>query len=57
MLRVLLRFQNKLRGQQRLFLILRDMRAIHDIADKLRTERQHNVVAIDIARLFLIDDK
>ncbi len=38
-LRILLRFDGQLRGQQTLRLVLRNVRAIHNIRNELRTKR------------------
>ena len=56
-LRLLLRTDHQLRCKQALRLILRDMRAIDDIGNELRAERQREVVAVDISRFLRIDDE
>jgi len=55
--RVFLRFDDQLCGEQTLFLVLRDVRAVDDVGDELRAEGQRHVVAVDVASLFLIDDE
>ena len=56
-LRVLLCFQHQLCRQQCLVLVLRHMRPVHNIAHKLRSERQHHIAAVDVLSLFLIHEK
>jgi hypothetical protein len=47
-LRVPLRLNDKLGSQQALLLILRRMRPIHNIGNKLRAKRKIEVVAVDV---------
>ena len=54
---LVLRLDHQLRGKQTLRLILRYMRTIDEVSDKLRTEGQIQVVAVDITRLLSIDNK
>jgi hypothetical protein len=56
-LRVPLRRNDKLGSQQTLLLILRNMRPVHDIGNKLRAKRKIDIVAVDIPHLLLIDDE
>src|ERR1700742_1749564 len=56
-LRIPLRLDGQLRRQQTLRLVLRDVRAIHNIRNELRTERQREIAAIDVAGFFLIDNE
>src|ERR1039458_26690 len=55
--RNLLRFENQFGGQQRLLLVLRHMRAVHNIAHELRAERQLHVAAIHVRGLLLVDQE
>src|ERR1700761_8329011 len=57
MRRIHLRFDGKLRGEKALRLILGSVGSIDDVADKLRTKRQCQIIAVDVPGLFLIDDK
>lgn len=52
-----LRLDHQLRGEQTLRLVLRYMRTIDDVSDKLRAEGQIQVVAVDITCLLSIDNK
>ena len=54
---LVLRLDHQLRGEQALSLILRYMRTIDDVSDKLRAEGQIQVVAVDITCLLSIDNK
>src|SRR6202022_3918472 len=45
------------RGQQALSLVLRYVRAVDDIPDELQPEWQCQIAAIDVTRLFLINDE
>ena len=56
-LRVFLRLQNQFCGQQRLLLILRGMGSVYDVGDKLRSERQFHLVAIDVSGLLPIHNE
>src|SRR5580704_18313286 len=53
----LLRADDQLSSEQTLGLILRSVRAVHHVRDKLRSERQCQIVAVDIASLFRIHDE
>jgi hypothetical protein len=48
--------QHELRREQRLFLVLRDFRALGHVGHELRAEGQRDLAAIDVARLLLVDD-
>src|SRR6266702_8641287 len=53
----LLRANHQLRGKQALCLVLRRVRPVHDVGDKLRPKRQRQIAAVDVARLFRIHDE
>ena len=38
-------------------LVLRNVRAVHDVGNKLRAERQRHVVAVDVTRLVVVDEE
>src|SRR5436305_4546989 len=56
-IRILLCANHQFRREQTLFLILRDMRSIDDVGHEFRSERQRHVVAIDVLRLFFVDEE
>src|SRR6202022_2829557 len=49
-LRIALRRDRQLRGQQALSLVLRSVRPIDHIGDELRSERQRQITAVHVAR-------
>ena len=54
---LVLRLDHQLRDEQTKRLILRYMRTIDNVSDKLRAEGQIHVVAVDITSLLSIDNK
>src|ERR1700734_3138703 len=56
-LRLVLRLDHQLRDEQTKRLILRYMRTVDNVSDKLRAEGQIHVVAVDITSLLSIDNK
>ena len=55
--RIHLCLDRKLRSEKALRLILGRVGSIDDVADKLRTKRKRQIVAVDVSGFILIDDK
>jgi hypothetical protein len=55
--RVLLRHEDEFCCQERLFLILSSMGAVHNVRDELRAKWEFNLAAIDVFCLFSVHDE
>jgi len=56
-MRIFLCADHQFRSQQALGLVLRGVRPIYHVGDKLRPERQRQIVAVDVPGFILIDNK
>src|SRR5205814_3909652 len=55
--RIVLRSDHEFGGEEALLRVLREVGAVDDVGHKLRAEWQRHIVAVDVARLFAIDDE